>query len=223
MKSLKIGIRLESFGLPLRRALQESMRLGVSGVQVDAIGDLSPRNLSATGRREFRNLLRTHNLELTALAVHAGSLVIFATASGVPALLAARVVQGLSTGAALGAIGAAMLDMDRELGTFGWQLMRDPVRAIDFEFVANQIVGVTNDHAICFGIQVDDVTRPERSAGKSFALANREEFDAVVFRNKVSVYVVDFTAMKFLFTEMRTQERFVIISRICASAKKCRA
>ena len=55
---------------------------------------------------------------LTALAVHAGSLVIFATASGVPELLAARVVQGLSTGAALGAIGAAMLDMDRELGTF---------------------------------------------------------------------------------------------------------
>jgi len=55
---------------------------------------------------------------LTALAVHAGSLVIFATATGVPALLTARVVQGLSTGAALGAIGAAMLDMDRELGTF---------------------------------------------------------------------------------------------------------
>src|SRR6202012_5352543 len=55
---------------------------------------------------------------LTALAVHAGSLVIFATATGVPALLGARVVQGLSTGAGLGAIGAAMLDMDRELGTF---------------------------------------------------------------------------------------------------------
>jgi len=55
---------------------------------------------------------------LTAIAVHAGSLVIFATAAGVPALLSARIVQGLSTGAALGAIGAAMLDMDRELGTF---------------------------------------------------------------------------------------------------------
>ena len=55
---------------------------------------------------------------LTAIAVHAGSLVIFATAAGVPELLSARVVQGLSTGAALGAIGAAMLDMDRELGTF---------------------------------------------------------------------------------------------------------
>jgi hypothetical protein len=55
---------------------------------------------------------------LGAIAVQAGSLVIFATATGVPALLSARVVQGLSTGAALGAIGAAMLDMDRELGTF---------------------------------------------------------------------------------------------------------
>jgi predicted MFS family arabinose efflux permease len=55
---------------------------------------------------------------LSALAVHAGALVIFATATGVPALLAARVVQGVSTGAALGAIGAAMLDNDRELGTF---------------------------------------------------------------------------------------------------------
>jgi MFS family permease len=55
---------------------------------------------------------------LTAIAVQATSLVIFATATGVPGLLAARVVQGLSTGAALGAIGAAMLDFDRELGTF---------------------------------------------------------------------------------------------------------
>jgi predicted MFS family arabinose efflux permease len=55
---------------------------------------------------------------LTAIAVQAGSLVIFATATGVPALLTARVVQGLSTGAALGAIGAAMLDFDRDLGTF---------------------------------------------------------------------------------------------------------
>jgi len=64
---LKIGIRLESFGLPLRRALQEAQRLGVSGVEVDAVGDLSPKELSQTGRREFRHLLRGHNLEVTAL------------------------------------------------------------------------------------------------------------------------------------------------------------
>jgi MFS family permease len=55
---------------------------------------------------------------LAALAVQAASLLVFATAGGVPALLAARVVQGLSTGAALGAIGAGMMDVDRERGTF---------------------------------------------------------------------------------------------------------
>ena len=66
MNRLKIGIRLESLGLPLRRALAEAGKLGVSGVQVDAAGDLSP---SASRRRagEFRHLLRAHNLELTAL------------------------------------------------------------------------------------------------------------------------------------------------------------
>jgi sugar phosphate isomerase/epimerase len=67
MNRLKLGIRLESLGLPLRRALQEAARLGVAGVQVDAVGDLSPKVLSQTGRREFRNLLRTYNVELTAL------------------------------------------------------------------------------------------------------------------------------------------------------------
>ena len=67
MNRVKIGVRLESFGLPLRRALQAAERLGVGGVQVDAAGDLSPNVLSETGRREFRHLLRSHNLELTAL------------------------------------------------------------------------------------------------------------------------------------------------------------
>ncbi len=67
MTKLKIGIRLESLELPLRRGLQEASRLGVAGVEVDAVGDLSPDRLSQTGRREFRNLLRTYNLELTAV------------------------------------------------------------------------------------------------------------------------------------------------------------
>ena len=67
MNRLKIGVRLESLGLPLRRALQEVQRLGVTGVQVDAAGDLSPNALSQTGRREFLHLLRSYNLELTAL------------------------------------------------------------------------------------------------------------------------------------------------------------
>jgi sugar phosphate isomerase/epimerase len=67
MKRIKLGVCLESLGLPLRRGLLEAERLGVAGVQVNAAGDLSPQALSQTGRREFRNLLRAHNLELSAL------------------------------------------------------------------------------------------------------------------------------------------------------------
>jgi sugar phosphate isomerase/epimerase len=68
MTPIKIGIGLDSLGLPLRSALQEVERLGVTGVEVAAVGDLAPAQLSQTGRREFRHLLRGHNLELTALS-----------------------------------------------------------------------------------------------------------------------------------------------------------
>ena len=44
---------------------------------------------------------------LAAIAVQAASLVVFATAGGVGGLIVARVIQGVSAGAALGAIGAA--------------------------------------------------------------------------------------------------------------------
>jgi len=67
MTRLRIGVRLESFGLPIRRALAEAARLGVAGVQFDAVGDLSPANLGETARRDLLRLLRTHNVELTAL------------------------------------------------------------------------------------------------------------------------------------------------------------
>jgi L-ribulose-5-phosphate 3-epimerase len=67
MNRLRIGLRLESLGLPVHRALQEAQRLGVRGVQVDAAGELSPQTLSQTGRTAFRHLLRSHGLELTAL------------------------------------------------------------------------------------------------------------------------------------------------------------
>jgi L-ribulose-5-phosphate 3-epimerase len=67
MRQFKLGVRLESLGLPLRQALAQSERLAVAGVQVDATGDLSPKNLSQTGRRAFSHLLRSHNLALAAL------------------------------------------------------------------------------------------------------------------------------------------------------------
>ncbi|MBV9949043.1 MAG: MFS transporter [Myxococcales bacterium] len=52
-----------------------------------------------------------------AALLQAVAMVLFATAQGVPALVLARVVQGLSTGAAAAAVGAGLLDVDRERGT----------------------------------------------------------------------------------------------------------
>jgi hypothetical protein len=52
----------------------------------------------------------------TAIA-QALAMVIFATAGGVADLIAARVLQGVATGAAAGAVGAGLLDLDRARGT----------------------------------------------------------------------------------------------------------
>ena len=54
---------------------------------------------------------------LAAIAIQAVVMVVFSTADGVPQLLMARIVQGLSTGAAAGAIGAGMLDLNKVRGT----------------------------------------------------------------------------------------------------------
>ncbi|HID21348.1 MAG TPA: sugar phosphate isomerase/epimerase [Planctomycetaceae bacterium] len=67
MARLKIGLRLASLRLPVRKGLQRAVSLGVSGVQVDPTGELAPDRLSATGRRELRRLLEHLGLELTGL------------------------------------------------------------------------------------------------------------------------------------------------------------
>jgi predicted MFS family arabinose efflux permease len=54
---------------------------------------------------------------LTAIAVQAVTMVVFATAGSVTTLLIARVVQGLATGAAVGAVGAGLVDLHRRRGT----------------------------------------------------------------------------------------------------------
>lgn len=55
---------------------------------------------------------------VTALIVQALAMVAFISADSVGALLAGRVLQGLSAGAAVGAIGAGMLDLDARKGGF---------------------------------------------------------------------------------------------------------
>src|SRR6185369_10793363 len=54
---------------------------------------------------------------LSAVLLQAFTMLLFANASGVPWLIVARVVQGISTGAALSAIGAGLVDLDRPRGT----------------------------------------------------------------------------------------------------------
>jgi MFS family permease len=51
-----------------------------------------------------------------AVVVQALTMLIFVNADSVPELLIARVVQGLSTGAAVGAVGAGLLDLDKAKG-----------------------------------------------------------------------------------------------------------
>ncbi|HEY1539856.1 MAG TPA: MFS transporter [Solirubrobacteraceae bacterium] len=53
---------------------------------------------------------------LVAIGLQLVALLVFATAGGVLALLIARVVQGLSTGAAVAALGAGLLDLHRTRG-----------------------------------------------------------------------------------------------------------
>ena len=54
---------------------------------------------------------------IAATAVQVLAMLLLATAEGLPDLLIARVVQGLGTGAALAAVGAGLLDLDRAKGT----------------------------------------------------------------------------------------------------------
>jgi MFS family permease len=54
---------------------------------------------------------------LAAITMQAAAMVVFTTAGGVPQLMIGRVIQGLATGAAVGAVGAGMLDINRARGT----------------------------------------------------------------------------------------------------------
>ena len=54
---------------------------------------------------------------IAATLLQAGVMLVFTNAHGVPDLILARIVQGLATGAAIAAVGAGLLDVDRLRGT----------------------------------------------------------------------------------------------------------
>lgn len=84
---------------------------------------------------------------LAGIAVQAVTMVVFATADGVSALVVARIIQGLSTGASMGAVGAGMLDIDKARGT-----------------IANAVVPLlgTASGSIGSGLLVQFLPAPER-------------------------------------------------------------
>ena len=67
MGRIKLGISLKSLGLPFRRSLPEARNLGVATIELEAMGELWPQNLTQTGRREILHLLRSHDLAVSAL------------------------------------------------------------------------------------------------------------------------------------------------------------
>lgn len=69
MTPLRVGIVAEATGLPLRKAVAEAAKIGATAIQADAVGDLAFDRLGETGRREFRNLLRSYSQDLAALHV----------------------------------------------------------------------------------------------------------------------------------------------------------
>lgn len=67
MPSLRIAVQLRSLRLPLKQALRVVNSWRVSGVEIDARGELNPRDLSQTGRRQLRKLLDDFELRVAAI------------------------------------------------------------------------------------------------------------------------------------------------------------
>ena len=81
---------------------------------------------------------------LAALGLEAISMLLFAHAQDAQALLWSRVVQGFATGMASSALGAAMLDLDRERGTL-INMLAPMIGMAAGVFSANQLVTYGND------------------------------------------------------------------------------
>jgi L-ribulose-5-phosphate 3-epimerase len=64
----KIGVIVDSFGLPLRDGLKKAKEVGADGVQIYAVkGEMDPDNLSASDRKELKKYIENLGLEISAL------------------------------------------------------------------------------------------------------------------------------------------------------------
>ncbi|ETT81522.1 sugar phosphate isomerase/epimerase family protein [Viridibacillus sp. FSL R5-0477] len=66
--SNKIGVIVDSFGLPLYEGLKKAKEIGADGVQIYAVsGEMAPENMSTSARKELRNYLTSIDLDISAL------------------------------------------------------------------------------------------------------------------------------------------------------------
>lgn len=69
----RIGVVLESLRLRIKEGIKTASTLGFNGIQIDATQkDITPENLSATGRRELRRIIDINRLRLCALGGEIG-------------------------------------------------------------------------------------------------------------------------------------------------------
>ncbi len=70
----KTGVVLESLRLRIKDGIKIASSLGFKGIQVDATQrDITPENLSQTGRRELKRIIDLNRLELCALGGELGT------------------------------------------------------------------------------------------------------------------------------------------------------
>ncbi len=68
MADFPIGIIIDCFKTDIRTAVEKAAKLGAQGIQVYSTqGEMSPENLSARGRREFLDLVKSHGMKISAL------------------------------------------------------------------------------------------------------------------------------------------------------------
>ena len=112
--------------------------------------------------------------------------------------------------AVAGVDATCFLGIDREAAVNA-RGCRMPIHSIEFEFLRCQVVSASDNHAIRRRIEIDNITRPHRTPRQTFALPDREEFNAVMFAQKISCNIVNFAAMKLVFAEVRTQKCLIIV------------
>lgn len=68
MLEIKVAVRLASLRLPFKKSLLAAAELGAGAVEIDALNELKPREMSQTGIRQIRKQLEDLQLKVSAVS-----------------------------------------------------------------------------------------------------------------------------------------------------------